>query len=60
MKQPDPLVAIRAYCLLCSGDSRKEVESCRIPTCPLYPFRSLKALTKQPSPLGEGGSKAAG
>ena len=31
--------AIRAYCLQCSGGSRKEVERCGFRACALYPYR---------------------
>jgi len=31
--------AIRAKCMDCSCDDKKEVEECLIPSCPLYPFR---------------------
>lgn len=37
--------AIRAKCLECSNDSRKEIRECPIQTCPLYPFR----MGKRPS-----------
>lgn len=38
------LVAIRAKCWDCSGNSRREVESCLLKDCPLYPYRSVDAL----------------
>ena len=38
------LVAIRAYCLECSGGSRKEVERCNIKYCKLRPYRSAAAV----------------
>lgn len=38
------LVAIRAKCLDCSGNSRREVERCLLKECPLYPYRSVDAL----------------
>ncbi|MEQ8235446.1 MAG: hypothetical protein ABRQ23_01575 [Syntrophomonadaceae bacterium] len=31
--------AVRAYCLQCSNHSKKEVETCPIKKCPLYPYR---------------------
>lgn len=37
------LSAIHAYCLQCSGNSRKEVERCSLRRCPLYGYRSNKA-----------------
>lgn len=38
------LVAIRAKCMDCSGRIRSEVENCRLTECPLYPYRSVKAV----------------
>ena len=38
------LVAIRAKCMDCSGNQRKEVERCRLKDCPLHPYRSVKAI----------------
>lgn len=38
------LIAIRAKCLDCSGNSRREVERCLLKNCPLYPYRSVEAL----------------
>ncbi len=46
-KRPTPdalLVAIRAKCMDCSGNARTLVERCNIPSCPLYPYRSVKAV----------------
>ena len=43
----DALTAIRLKCIDCMGNgpgARKLVETCRSPDCPLYPFRSLRAL----------------
>lgn len=34
-----PIKAIRANCLMCSGDQPKEVRLCSITYCPLYPYR---------------------
>nr|DAW25024.1 MAG TPA: hypothetical protein [Caudoviricetes sp.] len=28
----------------CSGNARTLVERCNIPSCPLYPYRSVKAV----------------
>ena len=42
--QEGVLTAVRAYCLQCSGGSRREVEDCRLRQCPLYPYRSCKAM----------------
>lgn len=39
--------AIRAYCLNCSNQSKKEVELCPMKKCPLYPFR-LKSKEQHP------------
>lgn len=38
------LVAIRAKCLDCSGNQRREVERCKLANCPLYPYRSTRAI----------------
>lgn len=40
------LVAIRAKCWNCSGNSRREVDGCLLKDCPLYPYRSVDALGK--------------
>ena len=51
------LVAIRAKCMDCSGNSRREVERCGLKDCPLYPFRNVKAAgvkeDRQPEILGQ-------
>lgn len=39
------LAAIRAKCMDCSGNSKKEVERCRVKDCPLYPYRAARATT---------------
>lgn len=49
MKQDYPpreavLAAIRAKCLDCCGNARKVVEGCQLASCPLHPYRSLKAI----------------
>lgn len=41
------LIAIRAKCMDCSGNQRNLVERCNIPECPLYPYRSVKAVGAQ-------------
>lgn len=38
------LVAIRAKCMECSGNMRKEVERCKSKECALHPYRSVKAI----------------
>lgn len=38
------LVAIRAKCMDCSGNQRREVERCKLTDCPLHPFRSVRAI----------------
>lgn len=38
------LTAIRAKCLECCGNARKEVERCKLESCPLHPYRSIKAI----------------
>lgn len=40
----EALAAIRAKCMECSGNSRHEVEQCKFKNCPLYPYRSVKAI----------------
>ena len=35
----NPVKAIRAFCLGCSGDAPSEVKNCTVYNCPLYPFR---------------------
>jgi hypothetical protein len=35
----NPVKAIRAHCIDCSGGSLKEVSVCPMTECPLYPFR---------------------
>lgn len=36
--------AIHKKCLECSGNSKTEVENCRVRDCPLKPYRSNKAM----------------
>jgi hypothetical protein len=36
----NPMSAIRAHCVECSGGSLKEVAECRIVKCSLHPFRT--------------------
>ena len=43
----NPVKAIRAFCLECSGDSTAEVKSCPRTVCPLYPFRLGKNPYRQ-------------
>ncbi len=38
------LIAVRAKCMECSCDSRREVRNCRIKDCPLYPYRDIEAI----------------
>lgn len=40
----ETLIAIRMKCMDCSGNQRKEVERCKLKDCPLYPYRSMKAI----------------
>ncbi|WP_421901281.1 hypothetical protein [Maridesulfovibrio sp.] len=42
MKKLTPLKAIRAKCVDCCGDNRREVASCPVETCPLWIFRAGK------------------
>lgn len=43
----DVLRAVRLKCLDCSGSSQKLVDSCNIRDCPLYPYRSIRAMGEQ-------------
>ena len=43
----NPVKAIRAFCLECSGDSTAEVKFCPREVCPLYPFRTGKNPYRQ-------------
>lgn len=43
----NPVKAIRAFCLECSGDSPSEVKNCPRYICPLYPFRFGKNPYRQ-------------
>lgn len=43
----DVLRAVRLKCLDCSGNSPKLVDRCNIRDCPLYPYRSLRAMGEQ-------------
>ena len=45
------LLAIRTKCMDCSGNSRREVERCLLDYCPLYPYRSVRALGNASYPL---------
>ena len=42
------LTAVRAYCLECSGGSRKEAEGCNRSVCPLHPYRMGRAVLTEP------------
>ena len=44
MKLLTPIKAIRAKCLDCCCNQRKEVRLCPIPDCSLYPYRFGKKL----------------
>lgn len=41
-KVKNPMTAIRACCIECSGGSVKEVTLCRVKSCALHPFREGK------------------
>ena len=43
----NPVKAIRAFCMGCSGDSTAEVKNCPVYKCPLYPFRMGKNPYRQ-------------
>lgn len=47
------LIAIHKHCLECSGGSRKEVQSCRIKGCSLYPYRMEPARIREKPPKGQ-------
>lgn len=52
-KNPTPhelLSAIRAKCLDCTCGSRKEVERCKLESCPLWTYRDAPAREK-PKPM---------
>lgn len=42
------LTAIRAKCMDCSGNSRREVERCKLRDCPLWPYRNTRAIGMEP------------
>lgn len=57
-KVKNPLTAIRAKCVECSGGYLKEVANCTIPKCALYPFRmGINPFNKRTRErlIGEGG-----
>lgn len=39
------LSAIRAKCMECCGNQRREVERCKLNSCPLHPYRSCKVVS---------------
>jgi hypothetical protein len=47
----NPLKAIRAKCLDCSGDNAAEVRECRIADCALFAFRMGKNPFRRQSDL---------
>lgn len=49
----NPVKAIRAFCLGCSGDSTAEVKSCPVVECPLFPFRMGKNPYRQRREMSE-------
>lgn len=51
--ETNPVKAIRAKCLDCSGGDRKEVSHCPITKCPLYPFREGKNPYRTPRTMSE-------
>ena len=47
--EPEPVLrAIRRKCLWCSGGDPKEVASCLVPDCALFPFRMGKNPWRAP------------
>ena len=51
--ETNPVKAIRAKCIDCSGGDRKEVSHCPITRCPLYPFREGKNPYRTPRTMSE-------
>ncbi len=49
----DALRAIRAKCMECSGRVRSLVEQCSCHECPLYPYRSCRAMGIQQTKKSE-------
>lgn len=49
----NPVKAIRAFCMGCSGDSTAEVKNCPVEKCPLYPFRMGKNPYRQRREMSE-------
>jgi hypothetical protein len=63
-KIKNPLTAIRAFCVHCSGGSLKEVTECRLTKCALYQFRHgtnpLHKRSKASKEAGEEGGEGEG
>lgn len=51
-----PIKAIRCHCMDCSGGSRKEVATCHVVSCPLWPYRLGKRPCAEELQKREGGS----
>ena len=47
MAKPDPLKAIRKYCLWCCCGRTREVELCPFRDCPLWPFRLGRKIKEE-------------
>lgn len=56
----NPVKAIRAYCLECSGGQPSEVKYCPVEKCPLYPFRLGKNPFRQRREMTDDERKALG
>lgn len=52
--QLEPMKAIRAKCIDCSGGSRAEVRMCQVTSCPTYPLR----MGHRPQPKDKGSKEA--
>ena len=52
--QLEPMKAIRAKCIECSGGSRTEVRKCQVISCPAYPLR----MGHRPQPMDKGSKEA--
>jgi hypothetical protein len=55
----NPVKAIRANCIECSGGSVSEVAQCVMPDCPLYPFRFGRNPYRKKRTLSEAQKAAA-
>lgn len=47
------LIAIHKHCLQCSGGNRKEVQSCKLKWCDLYPYRQEQTRPREKPAEGQ-------